>query len=113
VSNRIQLPNGAEILFRELTEPVASWSVPRCRWVVEWWDREEAYPFGQAWVFVSDGSLIFIDWLEVPAEHRRKGIGTALMDAIRARWPQVSYEGATDLGEAFLREYDAGARSRK
>lgn len=107
MSNRIQLPNGAEILFRELNDPVASWSVPGCRWVVEYWGREACHPCGQAWVFVTD-CLVYVDWLEVMPRFQRKGIATALMDAIQARWPEVSYDGATDAGRAFVEAYDEG-----
>jgi GNAT superfamily N-acetyltransferase len=64
-----------------------------------------AYPVAQAWVFTG-GYEPYVDWLCVMEDHRRAGIGTALLDAIRARWPDVVFDAFTDSGEKFLDAYE-------
>lgn len=102
------------ILFRRLDEPVAPWSSPGIRWVVEFWVPDMAYPIGQAWVmdippspgFENTKLDPYLDWLYVMDEYRRKGIAGKLLDACRGRWPNMNYDGATDAGEAFCDSYD-------
>lgn len=94
-----------EVLFRRLDAPVASWSKPGIRWAVEYWRKEMAYPIAQAWVVMDYGP--YIDWLFVMDEYRRQGIGTALLEAITARWPDVEFDSFTELGELFLDRYEA------
>ena len=93
--------NGDEILFRRLHAPVASWSVPGIRWAVECWHPEMAYPVGQAWVVVTPYGP-FLDWLHVMEGHRRTGVGTVLLTAIRKRWPDLVVAPVTESGESFL-----------
>jgi GNAT superfamily N-acetyltransferase len=93
-----------EILFRRLDAPVASWTKAGGRWAVEYWCAEMAYPIAQAWVFTG-GYEPYVDWLYVMEEHRRAGIGAALLDAIRARWPGVEFDAFTESGNQFLAAY--------
>lgn len=96
-----------EILFRHITDPVASWSVSGIRWAVEFWCNGMAYPIGQAWVTVvpRQGDYYlppFVDWMSVDPEYRRMGVGTALLKAIKGRWPDVTASVGSVLGELFL-----------
>jgi len=95
----------AEILFRRLDAPVASWSKPGIRWAVEYWWEEMAYPVAQAWVVMNYGP--YVDWLHVMDGHRRLGIGTALLMAITERWPYVEFDAFTESGELFLASNEA------
>jgi len=97
--------DGGEILFRCLIDPVASWSLPGIRWAVEYWLAEMAYPVGQAWVHVTPYGP-FLDWLYVMDDHRRAGIGTALLEAVHARWPDVVCVAVTEAGERLLGEFE-------
>jgi GNAT superfamily N-acetyltransferase len=99
--NILQVGDGAEVVFRRLDAPVASWTEPGIRWVAEYWREPMAYPVGQSWVVVTLYGPI-IDWLHVMDDHRRVGIGTTLLTAIRTRWPDVVYAPATELGDRFL-----------
>jgi GNAT superfamily N-acetyltransferase len=96
-----------EILFRQLNEPVASWSVSGLRWSVEVWDEEMAYPIAQAWVTVPQYDVLepYIDWLHVDERFQRKRHGTKLLQAILERWPNAVYDGATKAGKAFLKAF--------
>ena len=102
-TTRPALPDGDEILFRRLDAPVASWSKAGIRWVVEYWRAEMAYPVAQAWVYI--GYEPYVDWLCVMQHFRRAGVGTALLDAITARWPDVVFDAFTGPGEQFLAAY--------
>lgn len=94
------LPNGVEILFRQLDTPVASWSKPGIRWVVEYWRKEMGFPIAQAWVGI--GYVPYIHWLHVMEGHRRRGVGTRLLTAIKDRWPGVEYDAVSEAGEMFV-----------
>lgn len=94
------LPNGDEILFRQLDTPTVSWSKPGIRWAVEYWRCDGGYPIAQAWVVM--GYSPYILWLHVMEGYRREGIATRLLTAIRERWPDVEYDAATELGERFV-----------
>ena len=67
---------------------------------VEYWREEMAYSIAQAWVYM--GSDPYVDWLFVMDEYRRRGIGTALLGAVRERWPDVEFDAVTEAGERFL-----------
>lgn len=96
---------GAEVLFRRLDGPVASWSDPGVRWAVEYWQVDMAYPVAQAWVLMGYGQ--YIDRLHVMEDYRRRGIGTALLTAIQQRWPKVEFDAFNKAGELFLASNEA------
>jgi GNAT superfamily N-acetyltransferase len=60
-------------------------------------------------------SKIKIDRLEVDAEHRRKGYGSALMDAVQARHPKSSIDHGdrTDAREAWWADYGDGKADKR
>lgn len=104
-----EISERTEILFRQLVEPVVTWSKPGLRWAVEFWCWGIPYPVGQAWVGayppMAGGSpepYAHIDWMHVQEQYRRQGVGTSLMEAIKARWPDVDFDAATELGNKFL-----------
>lgn len=96
----IERRNRDEIIFRRLDEPVASWSKPGGRWAVEYWRKEMAYPVALAWVSMPYSP--YIDWLYVMEGYRRRGIGSAMLEAIKARWPDVEFDAFTESGEHFI-----------
>lgn len=99
-----------EILFRCIDEPVMSWSLPGLRWIVEFWEFDAGYPYGQAWVQVPPPAPKgyetfepYIDMLYVMEDYRRLGIGAALMSAIIERWPETLFDAINIESERFLR----------
>lgn len=99
-----------EILFRQLNEPVASWTVPGIRWQVEFWCDDMAHPAAVAWVMVVDPppgqasyAPPFVDWIQVDPRYRRKGFATKLVEEIAGRWGAVHSCGVTDEGRAFVK----------
>ena len=97
----VRTGDGDEILFRRLDAPVASWCHPSVRWAVEYWRPKMVFPVAQAWVSL-DPYGAYIDWLYVMEGWRRQGVGMALFQAIRQRWPDVEYDAVTEAGEALL-----------
>jgi len=44
----------------------------------------------------------FVEWVEVTSDHRREGIATEVLRALRDKLGYLSLSGATDEGEAFV-----------
>jgi len=59
-------------------------------------------------------SPILIDRLEVHRDHRRKGYGSALMDALQDRYPKakIKHGDRTDAGKAWWGSYGQGSNRR-
>lgn len=80
-------------------------------WHVEAYDFERSWPLGIA--FVADGTksssgtetaalLCFrLDYLFVIDEYRRQGVGTALLNAVKERWPSMCLDAATEGDRAI------------
>ncbi len=101
------------ISFRLLNEPLPpDWS-PDAHWQVEYWPDGvgAAWPDGVAWV-TALGEFVFLDGVFVRDDRRRRGVGTALVKAIKERWPGVILsEAISAAGEAFLASLQASAAS--
>ena len=103
-----------EIVFRSVGNGCGPACAPELYdyWYVEAYDFERSWPIGIA--FVADGTksssapeatplLCFrLDYLFVIDEYRRQGVGTALLEAVKKRWPNMYLDAATEKGERFL-----------
>lgn len=71
---------------------------------VEFWpDKDEAgVPLGLAWVMDTPSLGSYVLYMFVLDEYRRQGVATKLLEYCKRKWPDISYEAATDLGEKFL-----------
>ena len=82
-------------------------------WYIEYHDdQDHGFPDGMAFVTrAPDGGMTFVDFILVADMHRRKGVGTALVEAIRTRWPDAIFTDAiSDDGEAFMASPIFGAQ---
>jgi len=56
---------------------------------------------------------VFVEWIHVEDEERRKGIATEVMSLLISKIKGMSYNGATDCGEALCKKLDRIKRSLK
>lgn len=78
------------ITFRPLNANIPPCWLSRIHWQVEFWpdDVDTSRPYGIA--YVSDfGADVYLDYVLVCDDMRRRGVATALLEAIEARWPDI------------------------
>lgn len=56
-------------------------------------------------VTVNESMFDYVEWCHVEEQYRRQGIATEVVRAINSVVPGLSFEGATDEGEAFVDAY--------
>lgn len=111
--------DGLLVIFRQLQAPVPWCWKPGIRWQAEAhlrWD-ERYHTIGICWVCDPDSAKSpgdphmgcpGVDYLFVLDDWRRNRIATALVDACRKRWPDLTLSaGTSDAGVAFLQSYAA------
>ncbi|MBN9118109.1 MAG: hypothetical protein J0I06_02920 [Planctomycetes bacterium] len=92
---------GHEIVFRQTDSPIASLGYPGEIWSIEYRRSGVAFPVAEAWVFVSP-QWTYLGFLFVVEGCRRQGIGTAVFEAIKQRWPNAEFDAVTEAGKAFV-----------
>lgn len=56
---------------------------------------------------------IYVEWVHVCEEHRRKGIATEVVRALEQRLGALDMSGATDAGEGFVAAYKKPIKKNK
>ncbi len=111
--------SGPVILFRQIKgNKPCNW-IDGLHWYVEYHAThlDMAFPLGMAFVTVPMGGMAtvrgpHVDFIIVVDQCRREGIATALIDAIRNRWPDVWLTDAiSSPGEALLRSLNLSVSS--
>ena len=95
------------IIYRQIGRPVPSNWPAGVHWYVEYHDDIFDCPFPLGIAFVSyhpNGPLPAIVYFVLVADlHRRKGVATKLIAAIRSRWPDAMLTDAiSEDGKAFM-----------
>ena len=98
------------ITFRLLNEPLPLGWETDTHWQVEFWpdEMDSSRPDGLAWVTDCGEMGIYLDYILVCDDCRRQGVATALVKAIKERWPQIVLtEAISPEGEAFLAKIES------
>lgn len=78
--------------------------------VYEAWYRDEDVPRSvcevTVWASTNPHLGNYVEWLHVCEWYRRQGIATEVLEALEKHLGQLSFDGATDAGEAFCEAYD-------
>lgn len=93
------------IIFRPINDNLPPCWEPGIHWQVEFWpdNVDASRPYGLAYVTDYGPSGVFLDYILVGDDVRRRGIATDLAKAIEERWPDVILTDAiSPEGEAFL-----------
>lgn len=100
-----------QIIFRQLNDNIPLGWVAGVRWIVEAYPGEPGdlvdlpFPMGQAWVsdYNPHNNLTSLDFILTADQYRQQGVGKALYEAIKKRWPNVFVTDAISVsGERFL-----------
>ena len=92
------------IIVRRIDRAIPSTWVAGVHWYVEYHsdDYESGYPCGIAFVTAAK-RVAYLDFIFVVDQDRRTGIGTALLNACRRRWPYIEFgEAISKAGAALL-----------
>ncbi len=93
----------SQIIFRQINEGLPEGWIAGAHWYIEYHDDTTwVAPKGVLYVFVS-GDRAIAEYMYVVESERRKGIGTALLNAAQERWPGLGWtEAETETGAEFL-----------
>lgn len=56
---------------------------------------------------------LFVEWVHVCEEYRRKGIATEVLKALESKFGPLDMGGATDAGEKFVAAYKPTKKKKK
>lgn len=92
------------IIFRNIKGEIPGNWIEGLHWYVEYHDdsADMAFPLGVAYVSHA-AAITCLDYILVADPHRRKDIGSALLDACCKRWPGIHITDAiSEAGEGLL-----------